>query len=74
MSTKRQGRAVLEPRAYSFDELVEILPMSDEQIRKHERAGHLIPKYSGTKKVYTAAEVDRFLNSLPDEPKALQAS
>ncbi len=37
---------------------------------REKRAGRICPKYVGTKPVYPIKELDRYLDSLPSEPKS----
>jgi hypothetical protein len=61
----------LSKLAYSLDEFAEAVSLSKAQLRKHIDAGDLVPSYSGSKPLITRAEGERWLATLPAEPKAV---
>lgn len=63
--------SVLSKLAYSLDEFAEAVSLSKAQLRKHIERGELVPAYSGTKPLITRAEGERWLSTLPAEPKAV---
>lgn len=61
-----------EPKlAYTLEEFAEVVSLSKAQIRKHIENHDLVPVYSGTKPLITREEGERWLRTLPEEPRAL---
>lgn len=44
--------------------------ISRVMLDREKRAGHICPKYIGTKPVYPLKELDRYIEALPSEPKS----
>lgn len=57
-----------EKKAYTYDELSELVGLSRRTLRNHVEAGRLIPTYPTSEPRFSAAEVDRWIKSWPAEP------
>lgn len=58
--------------AYSIDHFAAVCDLSDWTIREAIRRGELVPKFPGKKKALILREEgERWLQSLPDEPRCL---
>lgn len=55
--------------AYSYDEAAEATGAGKRALQNAVRAGDLVPSYVGTKPLIPAAELQRWLDALPHEPK-----
>jgi len=60
----------LEKLAYSINELVEVSGVGRTSIYNAIRANELCPQYRGTKPVISRKEAERWIDSLPTEPRA----
>jgi hypothetical protein len=65
MSTDNSYEVVFEPLAVDTETAARMLGLSPSTIRAYMRKGDLIPRYSGTKPVFTIEELRGFLNALP---------
>jgi len=60
----------LEKLAYSIPSLAIAVELSVDTVRKHIASGKLVPSYPNSKPIIIRAEAQRWLDSLPNEPKA----
>jgi hypothetical protein len=65
MSDETATTVVFAPLAVDTETAAKMLGLSPSTVRAHVRKGNLIPRYSGTKPVFTIDELRDFLNSLP---------
>ena len=65
MSTDNSFEVVFEPLAVDTETAAKMLGLSPSTVRAHVRKGDLLPRYSGTKPVFTIEELHSFLDSLP---------
>jgi hypothetical protein len=65
MSDETATTVVFAPLAVDTETAAKMLGLSPSTVRAHVRNGHLIPRYSGTKPVFTIDELRAFLESLP---------
>ncbi|WP_147374945.1 hypothetical protein [Mycobacteroides abscessus] len=56
--------------ALNSDRAADYCGISRVMLDREKRAGRICPKYVGTKPVYPIKELDRYLDSLPSEPKS----
>lgn len=54
--------------AMPYDEAARAVGLSHEMLRQAVRRNELVPKYAGTKPLFTPEELRRWVESLPDEP------
>jgi hypothetical protein len=55
--------------AYSLRNFAKAVDHSEDAIRLQIKAGNLVPVYVNSKPLIPKAEAERWLNSLPQEPK-----
>lgn len=67
-ATVDKADTTAEKKAYSYDELSELVGLSRRTLRNHVDAGRLIPTYPTSEPRFSAAEVDRWIRSWPAEP------
>lgn len=65
MSDEEATTVVFAPLAVDTETAAKMLGLSPSTVRAHVRKGDLIPRYSGTKPVFTIDELRDFVNSLP---------
>ena len=65
MSTDNSFEVVFEPLAVDTETAAKMLGISPSTVRAYMRKGDLIPRYSGTKPVFTIEELRSFVNALP---------
>lgn len=65
MSTDNSYEVVFEPLAVDTETAARMLGLSPSTVRAYMRKGDLIPRYSGTKPVFTIEELRSFVDSLP---------
>ncbi|WP_298229047.1 helix-turn-helix domain-containing protein [Gryllotalpicola sp.] len=59
--------------AYTLDEAAIASGISKRTIREHIDAGRLVASYPSSRPVILASELERWLESLPHEPKKVAA-
>jgi predicted transcriptional regulator len=65
MSTDNSYEVVFEPLAVDTETAAKMLGLSPSTVRAYMRTGVLIPRYSGTKPIFTIEELRSFVDSLP---------
>ena len=65
MSTDNSFEVVFEPLAVDTETAAKMLGLSPSTVRAHVRKGDLLPRYLGTKPVFTIEELRDFVQSLP---------
>lgn len=65
MSADNSYEVVFEPLAVDTETAAKMLGLSPSTVRAYMRTGALIPRYSGTKPVFTIEELRSFVDSLP---------
>jgi hypothetical protein len=67
MSDETATTVVFAPLAVDTETAARMLGLSPSTVRAHVRKGDLIPRYSGTKPVFTIEDLREFLDSLPSK-------
>lgn len=58
------------PGALDSNDAAQYCGISREKLDRERRAGHICPRFIGSKPVYLLGELDRYLEALPSEPPA----
>ncbi|MFF2054152.1 helix-turn-helix domain-containing protein [Leifsonia sp. NPDC058194] len=69
-TTVEPAETSAEKKAYTYDELAELVGLSRRTIRNHVDAGKLIPTFPTSEPRFTAKEVERWIKSWPVKPPA----